>query len=322
MTEKLNSQSNESLAEIPTNSTGADLSFSAFAFEHPWVLFASFCVLLTTSLLLLPWPRFLIQRFVRNRSIQKIKLSQFEIEFNAHDRKEMVNSLHEVSNLIQNYRKKIEHKISQVIDKESLDGVFETTANKILKAVENEFDPQTDTNIRITLHISDFVFKDEYLFQLVDYYPKTKSQSKKYRVFPLRRGIIGRVWRSRIPALSGFLTENIAEQTIVDADPEFKSSEELLEKICLEWGATKEDVVRFVDRPSYGCFPVFYIGVLRGLIYFDTTKPNFGKKDLNTANLMQLRNNLETIISESQLGEVLDKIHREMSDYAPSYNLR
>ncbi|MDB5604276.1 MAG: hypothetical protein JWP25_1176, partial [Bradyrhizobium sp.] len=79
----------------------------------------------------------------------------------------------------------VEDRLSQVVR----EGLQEILTRHNLNARPNA--------VRATIHVPDIVFKD-YMYQLVNYYPRSASRSKTVgRRLSQRFGIVGRAWRSR-----------------------------------------------------------------------------------------------------------------------------
>ncbi|MBL4821250.1 MAG: hypothetical protein JKY98_09735 [Gammaproteobacteria bacterium] len=281
-----------------------------FIQSNPW---PSVVLLFGFSLLTVPWIRFAAKNIAISIGIKKITFSEVEIEFGEYDRQVLVQSIDESLHLISIYRKKIDSKIKKLVQAEGLESAFEDAVKKILKKVcNNEFG---DDSLRATLHIQDYIFA-ELLYQVTNYFPVGKGA---YRRFSLRRGIIGRVWRSGHPASAGYLTD----RTKLTAK---RTEQQNIHRICLAWGITTQEALEFRTKPSYCCVPIFVNHRLVGLFYMDSKKFNFGwNEKLPKSRQIKKLNDLEIFcqkaIEEAGVSAILENIEREMAKFAPRTQL-
>lgn len=274
-----------------------------FLNKNPW---PSIVILFLLLILFIPWARFIVKDLLNSMGIKKLKISGAEIEFSREDKKVLERTFDEAIQITKNYRKKINNLVHREIQKTGLSTALSAAAAKIFKEqFENSYGLK---NMRATIHVQDYL-SDERLYQITNYYP---FGDKAYRHFSLRRGIIGRVWRSQISACAGYLTHEIAPNPL---PPE----EELVPKICLEWGLTEAEALDFVKRPSYCCVPIKSGYRMLGLFYLDCSEINFGWDDSLDDIGSRLKNLItvcESAINEVGIPEILLEIENSVANYA------
>jgi hypothetical protein len=123
---------------------------------------------------------------------------------------------------------------------------------------------------RCTVHVPDIVF-DSALYQLIDYLPRGGGRG---RVFSVRFGIIGRVWRLFQADTQGGLP---------------KVSDEDETKLVREWGMTREEAkIAAHDRPSFLCVPLAVGTDKVGIFYMDSEKVEAFSTDSDPSILQNL----------------------------------
>lgn len=270
---------------------------------NPWASIAFFVIVLVAAF---PATRFAIRNQLRALGIKRLKISDAEIEFSREDRLTVERSLAESIEIINQYRIKADKNIDRLIQKYGLVEAFtEASAAIFESSFGNRFGI---SKMRSTIHSQDFVFSDR-LYQITNYYPEGGGI---HRDFSLRRGIIGRVWRSQKAACAGFLIHRLAPNPL-------PSDEELINGICLEWGLTDTEAYDFKKKPSYCCVPIRHGYRLLAVFYLDCESNNFGwngDDDLD-AKLEQLKDNCAVELKKKNLPEILLNIEKEMADFAP-----
>jgi hypothetical protein len=278
-----------------------------FVQTNPWPAVAIF---IFSIIVFVPWARFRIKDLLNSLGIKKLKVSGTEFEFGREDKLAVQKSLDESFDIIAQYRKKIENNINRLIRKTGLNNAFADAAGCIFSEFfGNKFG---EHGVRATLHMQDFVFEDR-LYQILNYYPQSKGA---HRHFSLRRGIIGRVWRSQIPASAGFLTQKVADGSTGD-------KKALIPLICLEWGLNHSEALDFLESPSYCCIPIQYEHRLVGLFFMDCKKDNFGwdgSVDVKVR-LKALETKCKDEIEKKGIHKMLGFIDSEMADFSPRRSL-
>jgi len=153
---------------------------------------------------------------------QQLKGSFRELVSNARDEYERMAYLQEVDQRLQ--------------------AVFETHFRQL---------PNSD-RMRTTVHVPDIIFQD-YLYQLLDYYPRGEGA---HRRFSQRYGIIGRSWRSNESHGTG------------DAFADAQGKEQALVE---QWGMTRQEAHgKLKAKPS--CLSVLLRsnGLMVGILYLDS----------------------------------------------------
>lgn len=149
---------------------------------------------------------------------------------------------------------------------------------------------------RCTLHVPDIVFADT-LSQLVDYLPAGAGSG---RIFSVRFGLIGKVWRQLKPETRGNVPKAGTE----------------VERLIQEWGMTKAEAEHAGrGRPSFLCVPLEdeKEGPV-GVFYMDSEQEDAFKIDKPDAELHDL------IVRECKakgLTEALAKMKDDLSGDAP-----
>jgi hypothetical protein len=160
--------------------------------------------------------------------------------------------------------------------------------------------PTSAKGLRGTVHVNDVIFPD-YLYQLVDYYPRGGGA---HRRFSQRYGIIGRSWRSKTSHGTG------------DAFAGAGSVEALVEN----WGMTEEEAQGQVNaRPSCLSVVVKHQSIPMGILFIDSVeKEVFG----NDATALALAKKIETSAPVAQLGEALSRTLAPLRTAAPSLKIK
>ena len=157
---------------------------------------------------------------------QQLKGSFRELVSNARDEYERMAYLQEVD--------------------QRLRAVFETRFRQL---------PNSD-HMRTTVHVPDIIFQD-YLYQLLDYYPRGEGA---HRRFSQRYGIIGRSWRSNESHGTG------------DAFADAQGKEQALVE---QWGMTRQEAHGKLKAKS-SCLSVLLRanGIMVGILYLDSDLPD------------------------------------------------
>jgi hypothetical protein len=158
-------------------------------------------------------------------------------------------------------------------------------------------------DLRGTIHVQDIVFP-EYLYQMVNYYPKSGGAGRR---FSQRYGIIGRSWR---------LGLSIGEGNAFEGN---KNEEEVLIK---EWGMTREEVRNpSRSRPAY--LSVLLRGIddsasLLGVMFLDSTAVKaFGDDNIAT----EIARELEVCAKVNALRKVLERAMTPLRLAAPNIDI-
>jgi hypothetical protein len=168
-----------------------------------------------------------------------------------------------------------------------------------LKNAILENDLKSVDGLRATVHVNDVIFP-EYLYQLVNYYPKGGGANRRNSQ---RYGIIGRSWRSRTSHGTG------------DAFAGIGSVEALVEN----WGMTEEEAQGQVSgRPSSLSIIVSHENIPVGILFVDSTKKDaFG--DDNEAT--EFANRIAESDSVHRLGKALAMTLAPLRTAAPSLRI-
>jgi hypothetical protein len=156
-------------------------------------------------------------------------------------------------------------------------------------AVAQIVGPGCPDDFRLTIYVPDFVFGDQ-LYQLAEYYDKQgkrTTEGKTGRVFSIRYGIIGRVWRSGVAEVEGELISK-EDQALINDPSDVREVEKF---IARRWGLTLNEATRVRPYQSYGAIRIQRGERPPGLVFFDSKKTNafggpetIGKIDLAVQN--------------------------------------
>ncbi|ATG47131.1 hypothetical protein CEW89_05815 [Celeribacter ethanolicus] len=155
------------------------------------------------------------------------------------------------------------------------------------------------SDLRATVHVNDVIFP-EYLYQLVDYYPRGGGGHRRNSQ---RYGIIGRSWRSSESHGTG------------DAFAGIGSVEALVEN----WGMTHEEAQGQVSaRPSSMSIVVRHEEIPVGILFVDSTSTDaFG----NDTQATERANEIAVSPSVKRLGEALARTLAPLRTAAPSIKI-
>ncbi len=154
-------------------------------------------------------------------------------------------------------------------------------------------------DLRATVHVNDVIFP-EYLYQLVDYYPRGGGGHRRNSQ---RYGIIGRSWRSSMSHGTG------------DAFAGIGSVEALVEN----WGMTQEEAQGQVSaRPASMSIVIQHQNIPVGILFVDSTEKNaFGDDTKATKRANEIADSLPV----QRLGEALARTLAPLRIAAPSLKI-
>jgi hypothetical protein len=191
---------------------------------------------------------------------KSIKLFNFEVELSPDSRRKVENAAAEIRDILTTYRLKLNGEVTPIALHEDLRvGVGDFIRTVVSPLLLSNEEP--DETFRFTFHIRDPIF-DDYLLQLMNYYPNGGGAG---RIFSARRGIIGKVWRSRTPLIEGRLLDG--------EDRKLRRAEQV-RIIELDWGMTNEEARKSIERPSYVAIPILSGAKRLGILYMDSAREN------------------------------------------------
>jgi len=279
---------------------------NVFTLKNAWPTVA---LLLIIIFFFVPWPRKAILALAKSTRIRQISVYGTSIEFSSEGRDAIIESIDDLMSAIHNYRIKLNKYVFTVSQRYGLKKRFDDACEEIFE----EFFDKNHSETRAAIHVQDYVF-EERLYQLVDYYALGGG---KGRHFSLRRGIIGRCWRSQIASSAGYLTTRVyAENSEEEGDE--------LSRICEEWGLERSEALHFKMHPAYCCVPIIYNEQLVGLFYIDSKRPNFGwdcDADTVTKKLEEIETKVKDVAKKYNIDKTLSDIEFEVSKYAPRQSL-
>jgi hypothetical protein len=153
-------------------------------------------LIIVFALILLGWNRAIQQLFgIATSVIQKIEIAGVKLEIDT-------SAVDEVKKFIGGSLRKLVEKAAAQYEKTVSSASVEDRLSQVVREGLQEILTRHNLNarpnaVRATIHVPDIVFKD-YMYQLVNYYPRSASRSKTVgRRLSQRFGIVGRAWRSR-----------------------------------------------------------------------------------------------------------------------------
>ncbi len=195
----------------------------------------------------------------------KVSVAGVEMEINQQAAEEVRSFLVAP---IEDLRKKADTEYKKMADAQRVYELLQSAIEVGCTSVLERKQIQRPALIRGTVHVPDIVF-NEYLYQLVNYYPGSRANGPAGRRFSQRFGIIGRSWR---------LGESMARPTAPG------TSAEDIRDLVEQWGMSREEAAG-QSRTHPACICV----ILRspednnlpvGLLYLDTTQDQgFGSDD-------------------------------------------
>jgi hypothetical protein len=127
------------------------------------------------------------------------------------------------------YRTKIRREFERVVNNHLVNELRRTVVEDFVWELLSE---EVKRDVRCTIHVRDILF-EETMYQLLDYYPRGGGGG---RSFSMRRGIVGRAWRSGEHQSDG----NVSTDSAI---------------LVRDWGMTSEEAVAAGQgRKSFACF--------------------------------------------------------------------
>jgi len=247
------------------------------------------------------------------RPLKSVKLFEAELVL-SDEAKAMAEGTFE------NYRKQAIENCDLFVQRKMLAEKFENVVDAVVTIIQNKTGNALN-QYRCTLHVPDLVFADT-LYQLLDYMP---SGAGRGRIFSIRFGMIGRVWRSRISEIQRF--KFVANTTVVDQN-----------ELIRVWGMSRREARTAAEgRPSFLCVMLKTAeGDPVGLFYMDSknstafdvavaddeTIPDEPAKTIKRendkeANTKAMLDAIATECSEKKIIEILAKMSDELGGRAP-----
>jgi hypothetical protein len=275
---------------------------------------------------LFPWPvviMFLIHYFFRSPTafsaviglfgrFRRIKAFGAEIELDEQGKRKLQAVASDITQTVSDYRTQINTEVSRLVDQKQLELVLEKFVEEHLKPLYHS--DRMGDSFRCTLHISDPVQQGQ-LYQLLNYYPAAPgSDNTASRVFSERFGIIGKVWRSGDPIVEGNLLRGLTNPT----------PEQIISQITKDWGATRQEAQRMMNRFSYACFLIEKGPERLATFFMDSTEkfafiPATFEGDIENADENELNRVMEAGLTELQKNATAvlkDRIEALLSDLA------
>lgn len=233
----------------------------------------------------------------------KIGLGDASLELSARSAQSAELRVTHTFETLARYRDKLRNELQTDGAYKELDAQFQALVGK------HPFSSVVQSDFRCTIHIPDFLFKDR-LYQLLNYIP---SNTGAHRNFSQRRGIMGRVWRSKLPEYVGNLLPKG-----VSIQPGNKALEERY--VAQHWGFTQEEARHSLRHRSYCCFILAdAAGDDVGLVYMDHTNVDaFGNTDPERD---QFYKDALELFRREGIGQKVGKILNRMHTYSAEIDL-
>jgi len=221
---------------------------------------------------------------------------------------ELRRETHDLVRLIPSVQGSIAEKIRQNVAEMNLEDAAQKVVLSVMSEIKEKISDKDPNNYRATFHIQDILFAGR-LLQLFDYFGHDGNRLPGRgagRTFSVRRGIIGRVWRSGLSEISGVLPNEEAPA------PKWEGADNrhLIARI---WGLTMDEVDQVKKYPSYLCVYFEYGKNQRAVFYVDSTEENaFPKND--ECEIIQL---VRSKIRQARLDSALGELQSALSEFSP-----
>lgn len=220
---------------------------------------------------------------------------------------ELRRETHDLVRLIPSVQQSAATKIRQHVIEMNLEGAVQKVISSIFNELNSKITSKDPENYRATIHVQDILFAGR-LLQLFDYFGhdgrKLPGRSAG-RTFSIRRGIIGRVWRSNLSEISGVIPNNEA--------PENKSGNDDNRHIARIWGLTMDEADQVKKYPSYLCVSFDYGNTQRAIFYADSTEQDAFPKNAEE----EIINLVRSKIKQARLDSALVELQSALSEFSP-----
>lgn len=194
----------------------------------------------------------------------------------------------DLNKLIPEVRKSVTKEIKNYSDEAKIEDNFKKLVTQIFSYLMNDNSNLNPEHCRATIFVADPIFSGQ-LIQLLEYVSgdgKTLTGLNAGRSFSFRRGIVGRVWRSKIPEIAGVLPQT--EST--------KSPEEKRSHIAQIWGLTISEAKSVEKYPSLIGIPFDCGSGEMAVLYIDSRDENafLPLNDMNSESLSVVPDKLVT----------------------------
>jgi hypothetical protein len=159
----------------------------------------------------------------------------------------------------ENYRRQEIENYDLFVQRKMLTVKFENLVSDVVDVIERKTG-RAPEQYRCTLHVPDLVFADT-LYQLLDYVPTGTGRG---RIFSIRYGLIGRVWRSRMSDIQRFKLITVQGRQVVDQN-----------ELVRVWGMSRREAqTAAAGRGRFLCVMLTNAeGDPVGLFYMDSKDP-------------------------------------------------
>jgi hypothetical protein len=167
----------------------------------------------------------------------------------------------DLKELLPRLRSSVTAEVSKQTKDLGIESAFKKFVQKLVSFLAAEKQDLNKSKIRATIHIEDPLF-DGQIMQLLEYVNGEGDilpGDSAGRSFSIRRGIVGRCWRSLLPEIRGLLT----------ADQKQSATEDQRRIVAQTWGLTLDEAQHFENYPSYISIPV-ETGEAKFVVYVDS----------------------------------------------------
>lgn len=228
--------------------------------------------------------------------VRTLNLFGFKLEL-SEQITEIARERDDLSKALSSVRAKIEAQLRVKVVEANIPQNFARFVSDVgseLKGRNTNFD---GAKCRATIYIEDPIFAGQ-LMQLLEYVSGDGTPLPGLaagRSFSIRRGIVGRVWRSHLPEIEGVLPDNLAT---VEPQDKYKY-------IARIWGMTQLEAEHAAKYPSYISVPFEYTPTRCGVFYMDSTMENaFTNEDNKAGLIMFIQQKVKELRLDGAIGEL------------------
>jgi len=245
------------------------------------------------------WRGRLLLSWIRDR-LSKVEVFGIKVELTREAARETRQSADEAFSTL---RRRLEREFDRLAHGNSVPELVEQVVLGSMAVLKEQNEDKEPVELRCTVHVEDGLFDDD-LYQLIDYYPNGGGRG---RTFSYRRGITGKVWRSREPSAA-------------DKVPEKPTTRDGLLRLIFDWGMTEAEA-RDVGsgRPAFLAIPLItQQGVEVGVLYMDSrTESAFGNDTDASARREAIVAAIMSKLNETGLVNAVSNVRTAVQNVSP-----
>jgi hypothetical protein len=197
--------------------------------------------------------------------VSSLNIFGLSVELNAQIN-EFKKENDDLSRILPSVRTRISEDVRSQVNQHDIMKRFSICVKNVSAEIQKKRPDFNPKRSRATVHIEDPLFADQ-LMQALDYVDgngELLPSRSLGRTFSIRRGIVGRAWRSDIPEIAGVLPETLTAST----------KDEKVAYIAQIWGMTRAEAENAESYPSYVSIPFKYGGSNNAVFYMDSRSKN------------------------------------------------